>query len=344
MVSYLDGERQLSRLLRELVEPFAGDSHVPRSGLVLALSLGFVTVVILSMAGWGERFWPSGGQFSPFGSSAYPAQVLDEDYSYITADDLAPPPRTYDLHAAPRPPPLASDDIILLRSRGHSIPLHFRPYSIDDGHLVIADLRDMAAKILDVHDPTRLRLFYKGRPLREALRPCREEGLKINSEVLCELADEPADVSYGQVPHQTIEGGESSDTERDDSGTLPGDGTLRKKRTRHRKKKGKKPEAELAPPPPPNSTQAKLEALSSHFSTTLLPQCVQFTNHPPSDPAKREFEHGRLAETILSEVLLKLDAVDTEGEQEMRQRRKDLVKQTQEVLNGLDAVMRGGNA
>lgn len=319
------------------------------------------------MSGWGN-FWRGGGRFSPFGTAAYPPKVSDDDYSYITADDLASQTRPYDTHPPPRPPvprPVTDDDVIILRSRGASLPLHFHPYSIDDGHLKVGDLRRAAANVLRVPDLSRLKLLYKGRPLKDELKPCRDEGLKINSEVLAVYSDDVDDVS--QSTRQGSETGQNEESGSDETDSTPpgGDGPSKKKRNRNRKRKNKKggssAGADLnpnlappggrsggpsrstspAPPPAPKTAREKLDELSSHFSTKLLPQCVQFTSNPPSDPAKCEFEHRKLTETILSEVLLKLDAVETEGDPEARQRRRDLVKQAQGVLSGLDAVKDG---
>lgn len=83
----------------------------------------------------------------------------------------------------------------------------------------------------------------------------------------------------------------------------------------------------------------KLDALN-HALQTMLPECIAFTTSPPHDQAKKDFEHKRLSESILAQILLKLDAVETEGDPDARLRRKELVREAQKVLNGLDDAMR----
>ncbi|KAI9679875.1 MAG: hypothetical protein M1817_004889 [Caeruleum heppii] len=324
------------------------------------------------MASWGRSFWAGGGRASPFAASAYPPQVTNDDYSYITADDLAAPPASYDPSRAPRGPgnaPLVDDDVIILKIRGTSYPIHFRPYIIDDGELRVADLKVKAAEILGLSDLRRIRLLYKGKNLKDELRPCRDEGLKIDSEVLCVVSDDLDDRRAPLSPVDRTDDDELSESDGDTSGAHGGESPPKRRQHRgKKKKKGKKssvPSSEtgmphLAPPggsgtgrsrstsPAPSSApttpKEKLDELSSLFHTKFLPQSVQFTNHPPSDPAKRDFEYKKLTETILSQILLKLDAVETEGDPELRQRRKDLVKETQGVLTGLDAVVKSGSA
>ncbi|KAI9812201.1 MAG: hypothetical protein M1827_004867 [Pycnora praestabilis] len=323
-------------------------------------------VVIVSMGSWGRRIGGWGGRFSPFagGSNGYPPQVTDDDFSYITHDDLAAHQRTFDPHTATRPSPRASlgPDIIILRHKKATYPLHFPAYSIDDGVLTVGALRAQAAKEAGADDVRRVKLVYKGRALKDDLRPCREEGLKVESEVFCVVSDPVVDAES------------SSESDNDELGMpLPEDGSApsKRKRVRNKKKKSGKRSGgssstgtstpNLAPPidpfqasgtsrpttpsvPPPQAPKTALEKLaeiSSQFHTKFVPQCVQYASNPPSDPSKMDFEHKKLSEMILAQVLLKLDAVETEGDPDARQMRKDLVKETQAILSKLDAIRDG---
>ena len=331
------------------------------STTLVSIVLGLVGLLVVSMAGWGERIWGGGGggagRLSPPGTTTYPPQISDDDYSYLTTADLVPPP--------PDDPHLVTDDRIKLRYRSSVISISFPPYSIDDGLLKIADLRAAAAQMLQVQDPTRLKLLYKGRILKDDLRPCRDEGLKIDSEVLCMCSGdspEPALRRRGEPIER--ETGEKIET-----GPEPVPTKTKNKTRLNRRRKGKGPpqldrgDHSISNPnrepyhgrsdgpsrsstpnspaaAPPKTAREKLDELSSHFDTKLLPQSVQFKDAPPTDPAKREFEHRKLSETILSEFMLKLDAIETDGNEDIRQRRRDLVRRAQGVLAELDAVVK----
>lgn len=87
----------------------------------------------------------------------------------------------------------------------------------------------------------------------------------------------------------------------------------------------------------------KLDAIASVFQSDLLPQCRKFRASPPLEQDRRVTHHKRLTETILTQILLKLDAVETGGDDAARQKRKSLVKEVQEELSALDEIVQGSS-
>lgn len=309
--------------------------QLPPSAALTATLLVILTAVTMNR--WTGSFPFGGSRLSPFGRSQYHPHVTENDYSYITSDDLAAPPRAYD----PRrphgyPSMVAEDDVLLLRYKTITYRVQFPAYSIGDGKLQVRDIKERARVILGLPEGSeqRMKLLYKGQQLKDPHRPCRDYNLKNQSEVLCIVGEAPE-------PSEDSDGSESVT-----------DSIGKKKRVRKSKKKGKgkKSDSNLSPDvgtseeqsrgtspsPAPKTALEKLNAISSHFHTKILPLCVQFTAAPPQDVKKKDFEHKKLTETIMNEVMLKLDAVDTDGDPEIREKRRALVRETQGVLNGLD--------
>jgi BAG domain len=326
-----------------------------------------VLLSILLFMSWGSRFPSWGGRFSPFGraSPGSTGEVSDADFSYITAEDLA---RSRAQNASN-----ADTDVLVLKHGKISYPVHFPANSIDLGELKVGEIRAAAARKLGVpsKDAARIKILYRGRNLKDDGRAARDENLRsgAESELMCVVGE--------ALPSR--QGGASSESEGEEDdieggAATPQDGGKKKKprkRKNNRKKKSNSgtatptgsersstlnPDAtyvgHTAPPPRPSpspqpmqplqaqSPMQKLEALSSTFHTKFVPECVRFMASPPSDIAKRDFEHKKLTETILAQIVLKADAIEPEGDPAVRQKRKDLVKEAQGMLNRLDEVVK----
>lgn len=312
-------------------------------GLVYS-SLAALVAVPVTMSRYG---WSLGReQTSPYGSlsSGIPA-VTDDDFSYITSQDLDGSPYTARSQA---PPPGAAaapdDDVLLIKNKSVTYPAHFPAYSIDDGKLRVRDVRERIGLMMELTERAtrRVKLLYKGRQLKEPTAPVRDYGVKNKSELMAVVSDAADDESAS-----------------DEEMVIVGDAAADDKSRRRKKKKGSKKRSGAGgrgdgdsassprddatsprPPLPPAASAAlkRIEELSSEFTSKWLPLCVQYTAAPPPDPKAREEEHRKLSETLLQNILLKLDGVETDGVAEVRTRRKELVHHVQEVLKGLDAA------
>lgn len=330
----------------------ADRTALENTSIFLALS----TFLFLIMS-WTQRFGGGLGRFSPFTRS--PPQgstkVSDADFSYITADDL----RRHQAESMGQQPteadygPPRDTDVLILRNKKKEYAVHFPAYSIAKGELTVGKVRDQAAKATQ-SDARRIKLLYKGKNLKDDSRLCVQEGLQDGAELLCAIAEGMASPSDSE---------ESDDEFADINGSGTADGEAKRRRNRGKKSKRRNkrdqsgtstPQAgepslgvpngqqtsrtqSPRPPPTPATPLDKLNALHQKLQE-FIPDCEKFLASPPTEPAKKDFEHKRLTETILTHVLLKTDGVETEGDEEARARRKALVKETQAWLNRLDAA------
>ncbi|OLN96718.1 hypothetical protein CCHL11_02296 [Colletotrichum chlorophyti] len=307
-------------------------------------------------------------QISPYSStlSGVP-DITDEDFSYITTEDLqsssvgggqrySRSPRSHGNVA-----PVPEDDVLLIKNKGVTYPAHFPAYAIGDGKLRVRDVRDRVGVMLELSDRRvrRVKLLYKGRQLKEPAAPVRDYGVKNNSEVMVVLPEGDVDESSDESDEEmVIVAGDGASTVGSTGGT--DDGKKRRGKKKGRKSKGGRRSNNTSPrDSAPNlgvpaqegrrspsqvrqatGPHAKLDAIAEHFDTELRQLCENFIASPPSDPKKREEEHRKLSETTMQHVLLKLDEVETEGDQDARAKRKALVQTVQDVLKRLDARLK----
>lgn len=339
------------------------------------------------------------GALSPFsstlGEDGVPS-VTDDDFSYITSAELEDHhygrdiPRPYtsthshiaDDYSRSAPGPAYSrhrpeDDVMLIKHQGITYPEHFPAYSIGDGKLLVSDVRERVKMILDLSDrqASRVKLYYKGRRLRNPDTPVRDYGVKNNSEVLMILGDTSQGSSSESSEEVVVvrpDGGERDSVPGNSprlgrfgkwAGRVPviprsprdgpsqadlnvsADDNSRRAPSRVRTLSPSGSAASVASAPAgvpsapagvPGGPIEKLNDIAAHFNNTLAPVCTEFAARPPRDSKKRLEEHRKLSEMIMQQVLLKLDAVDTSGEEGARAWRKELVNQAQAALKKID--------
>ena len=82
----------------------------------------------------------------------------------------------------------------------------------------------------------------------------------------------------------------------------------------------------------------EIDFLFHKFRTELVPQGLEFISSTPTDAKKRDFDYKRISETILSQIMLKADAVETDSDTSARLRRKELVTEAQAFLGDVDVA------
>ena len=99
--------------------------------------------------------------------------------------------------------------------------------------------------------------------------------------------------------------------------------------------------AQLPPSPSLNMAPTplgKIELLEGYLEAVIRPLCRDYIEDPPRDQKKREFEHRRIGETAMQQVILKADGIDIGGDDFVRQRRKALLGEIEALLGAVDEV------
>ncbi|KAG6000651.1 hypothetical protein E4U43_001545 [Claviceps pusilla] len=345
LTSYLNGTLvNLGTALQGSNEYISGTLGIPPTLVYSGLAALVALPLTMSRYGWSLNR----EQTSPYSSmKGGPPAVTDEDFSYITSQDLEDDSSFLGTRSAAGAAS-AEDDVLIIKNKGVTYPTHFPAYTIGDGKLRVKDVRDRAGLMMDLSERAtrRIKLLYKGRQLKEPAAPVRDYGVKNKSELMAVVAD---------VRDDSTTSGEEMVIVDDDSAAA------RPKKRKNKKKGGKAkgdggdlassgprssprsstPNVDGASTTPGAGPMKRLEELSNDFSQNLQPLCKAYIAAPPRDAKQRHDEHRKLTETVLQNILLKLDEVDTEGITEVRARRKELVRGVQEILKSLDAAKAG---
>ena len=97
--------------------------------------------------------------------------------------------------------------------------------------------------------------------------------------------------------------------------------------------------AAAAPIKKPTTPAEILQAVSDDFNTNFLPKVHHLLEHPPKSEKERDYESRKLSEGILTQVLFKLDGVQTDDEG-VKARRKECVKQANFWSGELDKLQK----
>ncbi|KAH7372041.1 hypothetical protein BKA66DRAFT_180037 [Pyrenochaeta sp. MPI-SDFR-AT-0127] len=94
-------------------------------------------------------------------------------------------------------------------------------------------------------------------------------------------------------------------------------------------------------PTPSKTIMMDLNAIDAQFEQEFLPLCHEFLTNQATEADLRKRQHQALSESILVSIILKLDKVETDGNEDARIKRKEIVKRVQSILNRLDAKLMG---
>ncbi|PHH64305.1 hypothetical protein CDD81_4789 [Ophiocordyceps australis] len=284
----------------------------------------------------------------PFSSTNVPP-VTDDDFSYITSQEIDDPSSIpiHDRHNARAQAsalPTQEKDFLLIKARGVTYPATFPAQSIDNGQVKVADVQHRFGLMTDLSNQVarRVKFIYKGKTLKDLNAPVYDYGVRNESELMAIVPSVSSDSSASEEM-VIVRDRPKSETKKKRS----------KKRQAGRRAAGADGdsttsstiESNTAAEPHTSASSGagssqlkRIDELSNEFTTKWLPLCDQYILSPPMEPKAREDEHRKLSETLMQNVLLKLDEVQTDGIDEVRRRRKDLVRRIQDVLRDLDVA------
>ena len=81
-----------------------------------------------------------------------------------------------------------------------------------------------------------------------------------------------------------------------------------------------------------------MEILEKYFDEVIEPLCLDYIEAPPVEQRARDFEHRRINETTMQQLMLKADEIDVEGDEYVRQRRRALIGKIEQLLKVVDVV------
>ncbi|KAL1974024.1 hypothetical protein VTN31DRAFT_5584 [Thermomyces dupontii] len=249
-------------------------------------------------------FWrrkPS-SNFPSSGRSQASAVRGDQYYTYLTDDDIDATGRDQYQYRRPVPDD-NSPDILLLKHRGVTYPLHFAPFAIDDGTLTVGELRRRAAEKMGQPDLRRVKLLYKGKLLRDNERPCKDEGLKQESEVMCVVSQVPATdltpgVSGTEEDRSSVSPGDADVGDHmhtdgsDQDGELSSETKARRKKSKKKKRKKKQDDHRSELPETSSNTPEERPTLDVPAPSRPLLSPRRLSGMPSPAPSLRNLKPG----------------------------------------------------
>jgi hypothetical protein len=383
---------QLALLFETYV--LASPTTVAVTLLTLILTVVVTTTTTTTIMSWRNPLglWR---RASPYGkpSSSQP-QVSDSDFSYLTTNDIEEPEHAYDPVYIPRQSPRINEsddlapDIITLKHRGVTYPLHFPAYTIGDGVVTIGDIRLKTGRATGADDLRRVKLLYKGRLLKDDSKPAKDVGIKQESELMCVVSEcaggsssesEDSDLlqpisssAQAQNPppqpkksqgrkgkgkkgkNKGSNQGDTNSSTASSPNLAPPPNTSSSKTTSPKVPSPKAPSPNLAPPgadnrpsssaspsPSPSlqpfqTSREKIDALKNYWRSSLVPPIERYISRPPADKKTRDYEHKLLSEMTMTQVILKADGIEPDGDEVARSTRRALIVEIQGFIKRLD--------